>query len=256
MFGTHDKVQAIINKIEKFNKSKSLFLQARVEVAPENLYLSNHIVGASSKTYPGYTGGYVAEYESRYKIIVGKTDANGNNIYSLYNNQDYLSPNDNFIVDNGSRAIFHSGDQIELLPGFGVENGAMADVYIQSYNCSNLLFRVNNSSSDSQNNTNNWQLPDKGFDYEKPINKQKNKPITSFLLYPNPNNGNFSYINVCEEQTSKLIISDINGRVVYENMINNNAPYDLDLTRLPTGFYVAQVINKTNSDNFKLSITK
>ena len=226
---------------------------ARVEVAPTNLYLTNQLVGSSASTNPSYTGGYIAEFEARDKIIMGKTDVMGNNIYSLYNNENYLSPNGDFGVSIGAKAIIHCGDQIELLPGLSIPIGANMDMYIKPYNCANVLYRVNNGGNNSGSPDNN-PLPYKGFDYDKPLNKVNGKKINSFLLYPNPNNGRFTYVNVCEETTSTLTITDISGNIVYVTSITNNSAIDLELNQLSNGFYLATVTNKTNFDTFKLVI--
>ncbi len=72
-----------------------------------------------------------------------------------------------------------------------------------------------------------------GFNYDQPINKSVGKKINSFLLYPNPNNGNFTYVNVCNgEPNSLLIITNIEGKIVYQSTIYNNSPVDLNLNQL------------------------
>ena len=231
---------------------------ANVEVAPINLFLSNLTVGASASTFAGYNGGYTAEFEARDKIIVGKTDNIGNNIYSLYNNLNYLTPNGDFKVAIKSKAILHSGDFVEFLPGTEIPIGAELEAYILPYSCKNLLAKINknqNNNNADDEPTATYNLPDKGFDYEKPINKT-DKPITSFLLYPNPNNGSFVYVNVCEEQTSLLTIYNISGIVVYSQQIYNNTPSDLNLDFLDNGLYIVKVMNKNSTDNFKLTISK
>ena len=124
-----------------------------------------------------------------------------------------------------AKAIIHCGDQIELLPGYAMSFGASMDMYIKPYNCANVLFRVNNGGNNGGGNANN-QLPNKGFDYDKLLNKVAGKKINSFLLYPNPNNGSFTYVNVCDEPTSTLIITDIAGKIVYVTSITNNSPID------------------------------
>lgn len=231
---------------------------ARVEVAPTDLFLSNQTVGASASTYFGYTGGYVAEFEARNKIISGSTDAGGNNIYSLYGNQNYLTPNGDFKVAVGSKAILHSGEVVEFLPGTEIPLGAELDAYIQAYNCANILYKVNNGGANNGNDNAQNNLPNLGFDYYQPINKTNNKPINSFLLYPNPNNGTFTYLNVCdkEELNSTILISDMSGRTVYNATIYNNSPLELNLSHLPDGLYFIKVTNKNSSDNFKLNIVK
>ncbi|MES2134448.1 MAG: T9SS type A sorting domain-containing protein [Bacteroidota bacterium] len=222
---------------------------ARWEVAQEKLFLTN-IDLASTKS------NYIAEYEARDRIIAGKYDASGlNTIYSLYSNLYYLSPNGEYKVSQQSTAIMHAGNQIDLLPGFEVSAGASLAAYIKPYTCGNLLYRINNHGNGNDGPVVH-NLPNKNVDYENPINKQAGKKINSFLLYPNPGNGSFTYVNVCDDPTSKLIITDLKGQIVYTAEIENNTPLDLNLTHLQNGFYIAKAINANSSDVFKLSITK
>ncbi len=76
-----------------------------------------------------------------------------------------------------------------------------------------------------------------------------------FLLYPNPNNGSFTYVNVCNgEPTSTMLITNLEGKTVYRSSIFNNSPLDLNINHLKNGLYIVKVINKNSSDNFKLTI--
>ena len=231
---------------------------ARTEVAPTDLFLTSRTIGASAVINNAFVGNYIAEFEARNKIIAGKTDITGNfNIYSLYNNQNFLQANNDFNVAPTCKLIIHSGEFVEMLPGFEVPLGAELDAYIQAYNCADLLFRVNNNAANNNNTPPKHNLPNLGFNYDEPLNKNPNKKINSFLLYPNPNNGNFTCVNVVDgEQTSHLYVYDVTGKLVHSQVINNNAPFDLNLNQFNSGLYLVRVINKNSSDNFKLKINK
>ncbi|MBI4645397.1 MAG: hypothetical protein HY738_02095 [Bacteroidia bacterium] len=90
---------------------------ARIEVAPEDLFLSNRNLGATlfEDTPDNYR---TAEFEARNSIIVG------NGIYGQNNNLYYLTPDGDFVVDNNSKAIMHAGYEIEFLSGTEVEYGS------------------------------------------------------------------------------------------------------------------------------------
>lgn len=186
--------------------------------------------------------------------LIGNTNMISKSVFSIYNNQNFSQANNDFKVAPTCKLILHSGDFVEMLPGFEVPLGAELDAYIQAYNCADLLFRVNNNQSTNNNNPKH-NLPNLGFNYDEPINKNPNKKLNSFLLYPNPNNGNFTYVNVCDgEPNSFLIITNIEGKIVYQSSIYNNSPVDLNLNQLTNGLYLVKVINKSSSDNFKLNI--
>ncbi|MCC6463571.1 MAG: hypothetical protein IT260_24085 [Saprospiraceae bacterium] len=99
---------------------------SRVEVAPEDLFLSNRRLAATKNDYK-------AEFEARSKIIVG------NGIYSQFGNINHLTPDGNFHVDQISHAILHAGDAIVFLPGTIVDLGARLDAYILKFPCENRL---------------------------------------------------------------------------------------------------------------------
>ncbi|MBC7413247.1 MAG: T9SS type A sorting domain-containing protein [Bacteroidia bacterium] len=221
----------------------------RVEVAPENLFLSNRNLATSQTNY-------VAEFEARNKILLGKTGLLGENIYSLESNMDYLTPNGDFTVTQQSSLIVHAGTEIAFLPGFGVSQGASLSAYIQPYSCANLLYRINHGTKGNEQTIIAENLPQKGFNYEQPINKNINKVLNSFLLYPNPNSGSFTYLNVYDSPESILQITDLSGKLIHTQTIYNNQPIDLALQHLLQGVYIVKVTNATSTDSFKLILNK
>jgi len=72
-------------------------------------------------------------------------------------------------------------------------------------------------------------------------------------LYPNPNNGKF-YVNLTDNSADKNIsISDITGRVVFqENNINNNI--SIDLSGMNSGVYMVKIYNDTECELQKIIV--
>jgi len=221
---------------------------ANVEVAPVNLFLSNQIVGSSAANYSGYTNGYIAEFEARDRIISGKYTTNGiGNIYSIYSNINFLTPNGEFKVAIGSKAILHCGVEMVFLPGFEISQGAELAAYIQifSNNCPNNLNKTANQSGyatffsgiDSKNESTTWT---------------ENKSGNMLHVYPNPTSGQVKILNYGQEQNSELILFDLSGKTILKKQVVNNKESELNVSELQNGIYLLII----NNHQFKLVINK
>ncbi len=64
--------------------------------------------------------------------------------------------------------------------------------------------------------------------------------VTSFKVYPNPNDGRFTILNEGNASKSNVKVLDIQGRVVFEDAhyFNQNARKQVDLTKLNSGVYI------------------
>ena len=69
-------------------------------------------------------------------------------------------------------------------------------------------------------------------------------------LYPNPANGVF-YIDGLQE-TSAIVIYDVNSRIVFKGSINSNQP--IDISTVPAGIYFINISNTSESTTKKLVI--
>lgn len=227
---------------------------SRVEVAPENLFLTNQLIGQSALSFTGYNGGYAAEFEARHKIITGETDNQGNTIYSLYSNKDYLTPAGEFEISPGAKAILHGGDQVELLPGTSIASGAELAAYIQDYNCPDALYRAQENkprkNSAEQSSATNYS-PETAL-----MSKNVSTNKARLEIRPNPNNGIFELKNEAEENSSVLLITDISGKLVKNIEIQNDRFQELNLQDLENGIYLVTVINKNHKTHTKLIISK
>lgn len=63
------------------------------------------------------------------------------------------------------------------------------------------------------------------------------------LIFPNPNNGNFSFINI--EDVSTIEIYDISGRVIFQATTKDTS-YSIDLSENSRGIYFYRVTNDKN----------
>ncbi len=91
----------------------------------------------------------------------------------------------------------------------------------------------------------------------QPINITSDNRLT-LSVAPNPNNGNAEILyNAYGEETVHVIITDMNGTVVYENdynTINGSNRFKVDLYYLKKGVYTVKVISKTRTNNTKMII--
>ncbi|OFY82250.1 MAG: hypothetical protein A3F72_09465 [Bacteroidetes bacterium RIFCSPLOWO2_12_FULL_35_15] len=75
-------------------------------------------------------------------------------------------------------------------------------------------------------------------------------------IYPNSSNGLIVVENKDEGINSKVIVSDLAGKIVFSKVINNKQTNEFDLQYLENGIYLLKVINKKNSEYSKIIITK
>jgi len=94
-----------------------------------------------------------------------------------------------------------------------------------------------------------------GINLEKTTRSEN--PQSSFIIYPNPNNGNFEY-NLKDTNTSvensEIRIFNNEGRLVHQqNLVNHSGKIQLELNK---GFYIVQLINNSKSQTQSLVIQK
>ena len=94
------------------------------------------------------------------------------------------------------------------------------------------------------------------FNYDYNVGIEDNSSITSAKIYPNPTNGNFAIeINMNNSTDAKLLILDITGRVVYDEMLNlksGNNYKSMNLSFLKQGIYIVNIKNDKINLNKKL----
>lgn len=59
-------------------------------------------------------------------------------------------------------------------------------------------------------------------------------------IYPNPNNGVFT-INIPTNKQAEIMITDINGRVLYKEQVANKEKYTINISNKPNGIYMLQL---------------
>jgi hypothetical protein len=212
---------------------------ANVEVAPEILYLSNRNLAT-------WQDDYEAEFEARTKIYVG------NGIYGLDGNENFLTKDGDFNIDGHSTCVLHAPDIIAFTAGTNVSLGAELHAYIENYNCPNVLRNMVTVNSGNENDNNITEMQD-GKENKSESKKEEDAKLK---VYPNPGNGTFIVENQNEELNSKVIISDLTGKIIYNGILNNNERNEIDLQNIENGIYVLKVINKNNFMHSKICINK
>ncbi|MBI4647141.1 MAG: T9SS type A sorting domain-containing protein [Bacteroidia bacterium] len=86
------------------------------------------------------------------------------------------------------------------------------------------------------------------FEDDKSIVSEENniKDVINFVIFPNPNAGNF--ILSCSSQYDEnitIIISDIFGNTIYKNSVKSN-PVNIDISRYSKGMYIVKATISNN----------
>ncbi|MBP7678803.1 MAG: T9SS type A sorting domain-containing protein [Bacteroidales bacterium] len=88
-------------------------------------------------------------------------------------------------------------------------------------------------------------MPDIGaFEYNPPITVDEIQQAGGLLIYPNPARNVLTIILPEESDKSRLSIVDLNGKILYEEIIASNAPLiTLDISFLSPGMYIVRWAN-------------
>ncbi len=80
--------------------------------------------------------------------------------------------------------------------------------------------------------------------------------VNEYLIYPNPNNGQFTIKGALPQNTQLQVINTI-GQVVY-SVLQENAMDEtqLDLSGLPNGLYLLNIIKSSSTTSQKICIFK
>ncbi|MBI4645404.1 MAG: T9SS type A sorting domain-containing protein [Bacteroidia bacterium] len=218
---------------------------ARIEVAPEELYLSNMSVGSSKQS--GDANQYIAEYEARNAIFVG------NGIYYEKDYQYYLTPDGDFRVDNGNKAIIHSGYEIEFLPGTEITYGSELEAYIEPYDCENLMLKNLNVENDAGNDMNEYFKTE----MTKLESKKQEKEEKYYIkVFPNPNYGMLTISTNIRENEMTVTVQELTGKQVYNERFTQILNNDINIKYLDNGIYLLRVKCSGKSEIFKIIVAK
>jgi hypothetical protein len=82
--------------------------------------------------------------------------------------------------------------------------------------------------------------------------------VTSFKVFPNPNNGQFTVLNEGNAIKSSLKVIDIQGRIVYEEAyyFNQRARKQVDLTKLNSGVYILILQSEGRQEQHRIILNK
>ncbi len=221
---------------------------SQTEVAPEKLFLSNQTVGGSASAWANYSGGYIAEFEAREKIIAGNTINGTISLYEVDNFKRYLTAPGDFKVAVNTKAIIHAGQSVEFYPGTEIPQGAELAAYIDFFSASSAC--TTNVLSRKRPPRSYAAIP--ATDSDKEPTPDQVTELQNIEVYPNPVKDDLTVINHSGEEHSDLMIYDISGKLLISQEISNNKQESLDLHRLENGIYLMKVEDKI----FKLILSK
>jgi hypothetical protein len=186
------------------------------EVEDKNVYLQNKIIGQNHKLDPNYE--YKAWYKARQSISFGR----------------HITPK----TDEGDYIIESTGNItayapiIHLMPGFHSKLGST----FHGYN--DVEFCQSNTTHSQSNSTDNANAPTKTFKTETNLDANMPKDNTpSIAIFPNPNNGNFTFKTNSTNLNGMLYIYGLDGKIHYQ--LNITTPITRLALNLDKGLYIA-----------------
>ena len=81
--------------------------------------------------------------------------------------------------------------------------------------------------------------------------------VAKLYIYPNPTNGIISIVsNSSGSKQSDLTVMDINGKTIFENMVNPGQQVNMDLSTYPGGYYFVRMITDNGTLTRKVILNK
>jgi len=138
--------------------------------------------------------------------------------------------------------VYHSGNYVELNPGFEALSGSQFAAYIEG--CSgNYLYKTAVSQVE--------------YAYEPVIEEEKInliKIVSGFSIVPNPSSGLFEIV-MKENRFNHYQIATIDGKVVQESNVDITDRLQLDIERYASGIYIINITSE-NGDMYSEKLIK
>lgn len=138
--------------------------------------------------------------------------------------------------------VYHSGNYVELNPGFEALSGSQFAAYIEG--CSgNYLYKTAISQVE--------------YAYEPVIEEEKInliKIVSGFSIVPNPSSGLFEIV-MKENRFNHYQIATIDGKVVQESNVDITDRLQLDVERYASGIYIINITSE-NGDLYSEKLIK
>lgn len=185
------------------------------EVQPDYLALQNRNVGE-------YLSGYTSDYEASKLIVMGK-------------NVTVKEPVGDFVIKASTSSDIIAGELIHMHPGSSLEYGSVAHLHIGSIDCSNKKSVITSIGDDSQ--TEKEELAD------LTIKNITNTISEEIKIYPNPSSGTVTIELETVQVPAKIQVTDLQGRVVLSDQINNHRK-QINLSNESPGIFLIKVFNE------------
>lgn len=138
-------------------------------------------------------------------------------------------------ISNGAGIIYHA-PTVVLKPQFAALVGSTAHIY--PIGCTGTFLAKKASVTSTTKNINNTEFK---------------TPAEFITIFPNPSNGVFK-ISLNEITNGTIVVTDINGRTVYQSDFKNQSEFDMNLQHQSKGVYIVKVVSGNKNEVKKIII--
>jgi hypothetical protein len=144
------------------------------------------------------------------------------NQYKFYKAFNTIYATNGYSVSGDQRVTLQAGDYVSIEPNTSFQTTTQFNVQIAT------CFRNPIFGEKSENDGRNL----------------KSKSISGFMIYPNPSNNDIT-ISMNNSKFNNIIISSIDGKVVFENNVDFTSEYHLDINDFSNGIYIINVTDES-----------
>ena len=148
-------------------------------------------------------------------------------------------------VQSGASVTFIAGHSIRFLPGFHAYNNSYVSAYITTTGsfCDDLPAPIVAAPP----------IVEKSYEFVEPDAETNNFVEQSMVVYPNPNNGQFTIAFTNFEGTSQVFLFNAMGQKVYAATVNEQQHW-VELPNLQRGIYFVKAINQQKQFDVKIVV--
>jgi hypothetical protein len=201
------------------------------EVEPWNFPLQNKVIGENHVIDPAYE--YKAWYKARGAILIG------NSVTPRTNSGDYI------IQATGNITVY-AGAAVDIKPGFHAKAGSTFHAFIEPYTPCEVMGESTPNSNGNEGAYTNLAKE------QAPQSLDEVNENESVFLFPNPNQGNFTFSTTSGNPLGTLYVYTLTGQLVHQEVItSSNTVLNLNLTK---GLYILTFENNEKLTSLKMII--
>ena len=243
----------IVGRVDLSNQNYLAEISLGVDgINPENILIDNNKIYTVNNRDYSYASISSVDISNASVITTNLNNAGGCQGSALINSRiAYQTYNENFIgrfdvtTQNISDSLFINRSVYAMATDVVNEQLYASETDFSSYG----LVLIYSSNGNLMNAFVAGVTPGKfAFDYRSATGMSNAIVLSQLMVFPNPATSQLTIAGTCTEKNSSIVITSIDGRIMYEEVVNeNNFVRHIDIAAFASGTYLLSIKSEHNS---------